>query len=138
VAEEDSRSTWKFIRSVNVDIDATQTNTTASQPSTHPAPTPSTNTTTTHTNLANPPNHLPPIPGGGCLFNTTGTALSEAALSEFHNSLQNPSSSSPYGSAQNDLPTLPPSLSPVKSKIRPQNTKPAVVYVVLESETKPA
>jgi hypothetical protein len=99
-------------------------------------------------NNATPPPHplahISPISGGGCLFNTTGTALSEAALSAFHNNRQNPSSSppspspSPYGSAQNDLPTLPPSPSPVKSKIRPKKTKPAVVYVVLEPEVKPA
>jgi hypothetical protein len=95
-------------------------------------------------NAAIPPRHLnlnhssdsaPPISGGGCLFNTIGTALSEAALSEFHNKRQNPSS--PCGSAQNDLPTLPSALSPVKSRILPQNTNPAVVYVVLESATKP-
>jgi hypothetical protein len=64
------------------------------------------------------------IAGGGCLFKTTGTALSEAALSAFHNRFQKPS---PRGEAQNDLPTLPSSLSPDQSRVLPKNMKPDVV-----------
>jgi hypothetical protein len=64
------------------------------------------------------------IVGGGCLFKITGTALSEAALSAFHSKFQKPS---PRGEAQNDLPTLPPSLSPFHSRALPKNMKPVVV-----------
>lgn len=63
--------------------------------------------------------------GGGCRFNTTGTALSDAALSAFQSNLHNPSS--PCGVAQNDLPTLPSSLSPDHMRILPQKLKPLVV-----------
>lgn len=79
--------------------------------------------------------YAPRIEGGGCLFRTTGTALSEAALSEFHNRLQKPSS---RGAAQNDRPTLPSSLSPCHSKILPKKMKPAVVYVAFVVDSKPA
>lgn len=74
--------------------------------------------------------------GGGCLLSTIGTAVSEAALSEFHSKLQTPSL--PLGAAQNDRPTLPSSLLPSHISCLPQKLKPVVVYEVLVREVKPA
>jgi hypothetical protein len=135
VDEEASRPAWKSTRIV--DFDATQLNTTIHRPSNPP----------TGSSFEQRRYHAPPPPSQSLIRLSPSNLRRRLPLQHNRHSTvrssivrvpqQTPKSFLAMRLRPERSPHTPSALSPVKSRILPQNTNPAVVYVVLESATKP-